>query len=79
VVGGTSAASPFIAGVIGLAGNPSQYPNASYLYSHSGRLNDVVGGNNVIFQDCGVDYQCTALPGYDGPTGLGTPNGLGAF
>jgi subtilase family serine protease len=22
---------------------------------------------------------CTALPGYDGPTGLGTPNGLGAF
>jgi subtilase family serine protease len=79
VVGGTSAASPFIAGVIGLAGNPSQYPDASYFYSHAGRLNDVVGGNNVMFQDCGGDYQCTALPGYDGPTGLGTPNGLGAF
>jgi hypothetical protein len=24
-------------------------------------------------------YLCTAGPGYDGPTGLGTPNGLGGF
>jgi subtilase family serine protease len=79
VSGGTSAASPYLAGVIGLAGNPSQYPDASYFYSHTAELNDVVGGNNVTMQDCGGDYQCTALPGYDGPTGLGTPNGLGAF
>ena len=79
VSGGTSAASPYLAGVIGLAGNPSQYPDASFFYSHTAELNDVVGGNNVTFQDCGGDYQCTALPGYDGPTGLGTPNGLGAF
>lgn len=28
---------------------------------------------------CDVAYLCTAGPGYDGPTGLGTPNGLGAF
>jgi hypothetical protein len=26
---------------------------------------------------CG--YLCTAEPGYDGPTGLGTPNGIGGF
>jgi subtilase family serine protease len=80
VVGGTSAASPFIAGVIGLVGNPATFPNASYLYSHASHLYDVVGGSNVTFNgDCGGDYLCTAVKGYDGPTGLGTPDGVGAF
>jgi hypothetical protein len=77
VVGGTSAASPFLAGVIGLAGNPGRYPNASYFYSHAAELNDVVGGSNGL--DCGGDYQCNAVPGYDGPTGNGTPMGIAAF
>ena len=77
--GGTSAAAPFIAGVIGLAGNPAALPDASSIYAHAGSLNDVVGGNNVTGEDCGGDYQCTAVPGYDGSTGLGTPDGLGAF
>ena len=82
IVGGTSAASPFIAGVIALAGNPSALPNASYIYAHgnSANLNDAVGGNNDgEGGDCGGDYLCNALPGYDAPTGLGTPNGIGAF
>ena len=79
VVGGTSASSPFIAGVVGLAGNPAQYPNASYFYAHTANLNDVVGGNNSGAMDCGGDYQCNAVPGYDGPTGLGSPNGITAF
>ncbi|HEY4457210.1 MAG TPA: S53 family peptidase [Pseudonocardiaceae bacterium] len=78
-VGGTSASSPFIAGVIALAGNPGQYPNASYFYSHAAQLNDVTSGNNSASEDCGGDYQCNAVAGYDGPTGLGTPNGIGAF
>jgi subtilase family serine protease len=78
-VGGTSAAAPFVAGVIALAGHPERFPDASYLYAHSGQLNDVVGGDNVSQNDCGGDYLCTAVPGYDGPTGNGTPNGLGAF
>jgi hypothetical protein len=77
--GGTSASSPFIAGVIGLAGNPGDFSNASYIYARQADLNDVVGGNNVTGENCGGDYQCTAVTGYDGPTGLGTPNGLGAF
>ena len=77
--GGTSAASPFIAAVIGLAGNPGQYPDASYFYAHTSGLNDVVGGNNSGAADCGGDYQCNAVAGYDGPTGLGTPNGISAF
>ena len=80
IVGGTSAASPFIAGVIALAGNPSALPNASYIYAHSTDLNDVVGGgNDYAGGDCGGDYLCNAVKGYDGPTGLGTPNGIAAF
>jgi hypothetical protein len=75
VVGGTSAASPFIAGVIGLAGNASIYTPA-YSYKHTSALFDVIGGSTG---SCGGGYLCTAVKGYDGPTGLGTPNGTGAF
>ena len=28
---------------------------------------------------CSVEQLCTAGAGWDGPTGLGTPNGIGAF
>jgi hypothetical protein len=28
---------------------------------------------------CGHDYLCQAKKGYDAPTGLGTPDGTGAF
>lgn len=79
VAGGTSAASPIIAGIIALAGNPARYPDASYLYSHVSQLNDVTGGSNVTTTDCGGDYLCTGVSGYDGPTGNGTPAGIGAF
>ena len=80
VVGGTSASSPYIAGVIALAGNPQRYPDASYFYSHADELDDVVTGSNTYrWKSCGGDYLCTARPGYDGPTGLGTPNGTSAF
>jgi subtilase family serine protease len=74
-VGGTSAASPFIAGVIGLAGNGSTFRTA-WLYAHPQFLNDVTVGSNGY---CGGDYLCTAKKGYDGPTGMGTPDGIGAF
>jgi hypothetical protein len=36
----------------------------------------VTSGSNG---SCAVAYYCTGEVGYDGPTGLGTPNGLGAF
>jgi subtilase family serine protease len=75
-VGGTSASSPFIAGVIGLAGNGSQLTDASSLYAHADKLFDVVGGENGW---CGGDYLCTGQQGYDAPTGVGSPNGFGAF
>ncbi|GAA2657534.1 peptidase S8 [Streptomyces lunalinharesii] len=77
VYGGTSAAAPFIAGVYALAGTPgaSDTP-ASYPYSHTSALNDVTSGANG---SCSPSYLCTAGAGYDGPTGLGTPNGTAAF
>lgn len=74
VVGGTSVASPLIAGVVGLAGNGGITP--AYPYQHAKALNDVTAGSNGF---CENNYVCTARPGYDGPTGLGTPHGAGAF
>ncbi|WP_042364019.1 S53 family peptidase [Streptacidiphilus neutrinimicus] len=77
VYGGTSAASPIIAGVYADAGAPgaNDYP-AQYPYLHTDALNDVTSGSNGT---CDPSYLCTAGTGYDGPTGLGTPNGLTAF
>jgi N-acetylneuraminic acid mutarotase/uncharacterized protein YegP (UPF0339 family) len=77
VYGGTSAASPLIAGVYADAGTPAagSYPN-SYPYLTPSALNDVTTGANGT---CTPAYLCTAGAGYDGPTGLGTPNGLSAF
>ncbi|MFF4406259.1 putative Ig domain-containing protein [Streptomyces sp. NPDC001404] len=77
VYGGTSASSPIIASVYALAGTPAanSYP-ASYPYANPSALNDVTSGANG---SCTPAYLCTAGPGYDGPTGLGTPNGTAAF
>ena len=76
VFGGTSVASPIIASVYALAGNASTVTYGSYPYSHTSSLNDVTSGSNG---SCGGSYLCTAGNGYDGPTGLGTPNGTGGF
>ena len=76
VVGGTSASAPIIAGVYALAGNGSTVTYGSFPYSHTASLFDVTSGSNG---SCGGSYLCTAKTGYDGPTGLGTPNGRGAF
>ncbi|WP_093788134.1 putative Ig domain-containing protein [Actinacidiphila guanduensis] len=77
VYGGTSASSPIIASVYALAGTPASGTTpASYPYAHTGSLNDVTSGSNG---SCGGSYLCTAGAGYDGPTGLGTPNGTAAF
>jgi subtilase family serine protease len=81
-VGGTSLASPLIAGVYALAGNvasptvdPSGYP-ASIAYANPGSLYDVTEGAST--GSCATTA-CKAAVGYDGPTGLGTPTGLAAF
>ena len=71
--GGTSAAAPIIAGVYALGADTG---GASDIYAHPGLLFDVTSGNNG---SCAGSYLCTAKLGYDGPTGLGTPCGTGAF
>jgi len=76
VVGGTSASAPIVGGVYGLAGNASGVNYGSFPYSHTTSLFDVTSGNNGT---CSPAYLCTSGAGYDGPTGLGTPNGTGAF
>jgi subtilase family serine protease len=77
VFGGTSVASPIIAGVDALAGGRAKAPNSygSYPYSNAGAFYDITSGSNG---SCGGSYLCTAVLGYDGPTGWGTPNGAGS-
>ena len=83
IFGGTSVASPIIASVFALAGNTS-VTTPAYLYSHTTALNDVTSGNNY---ESWITYSppvcvillCEAGIGWDGPTGLGTPNGITAF
>jgi subtilase family serine protease len=76
VVGGTSASAPIVAGVYALAGNGGTVNYGSFPYSHTSSLFDVTSGSNG---SCSPSYLCTSGTGYDGPTGLGTPNGTGAF
>ena len=75
VFGGTSASSPIVGSVYALAGNPAPAAPAQP-YATPAALNDVTSGSNGT---CSPAYLCTAGPGYDGPTGLGTPNGTSAF
>jgi hypothetical protein len=76
VYGGTSAAAPIIAGVYALAGYTGSTPRNKLPYDNPAQLFDVTSGSTG---SCGGSYLCTARSGYDGPTGLGSPNGLGAF
>jgi subtilase family serine protease len=74
VFGGTSVSAPLIGGIYGVTGHT---PNAAQsIYQYPGSLNDVTSGSNG---SCGGTYYCTAGAGYDGPTGMGTPNGTTPF
>jgi subtilase family serine protease len=73
VFGGTSVAAPLIAGVYAVSG--SVVP-LSTTYGNAGGFHDVTSGSNG---SCGGTYLCTGVAGYDGPTGLGTPNGTSSF
>jgi subtilase family serine protease len=74
-VGGTSESSPIIAAVYAQSGNTARYANA-VPYGNPGALFDVTSGSNG---SCPTTQWCQARTGWDGPTGLGTPNGTGAF
>jgi subtilase family serine protease len=79
IVGGTSVAAPIVAATYALGGaSAASLDYGSYSYGHTSSLNNVTNGNNG---ECGtyVQYFCTAGVGYNGPTGNGTPNGVGGF
>ncbi len=108
-MGGTSVASPIIAGTFALAGGAGHeaggatvsYP-AQTLYENlagaPGSLHDVVSGSNgkcgKAFNkstgesgcspaeedaSCSPKLICLAATGFDGPSGVGTPDGITAF
>ena len=70
--------SPIIAGMYGLADNQPTYTTAaSAAYNApSADFFDITKGKEG---SCSPTYFCQAGHGYDGPTGLGTPDGFGAF
>jgi MYXO-CTERM domain-containing protein len=77
---GTSASTPIIAGILtrlGLAEQVSK--DFGVLYQHASAFNDVTSGTDDGVSgvtECTSDtIMCTAGTGWDGPTGLGTPNG----
>jgi subtilase family serine protease len=74
VVGGTSVATPLVGGIF--AANGGAVNAASTIYANPSDLFDVTSGSNGT---CSPAYLCTGEVGYDGPTGMGTPDGLGAY
>ncbi len=78
VFGGTSVSSPIVASMFALAGHTGSNNGASSIYSHTGSFFDVTSGSNGVCSPS-IAYLCKGGPGYDGPTGVGTPNGLGGF
>lgn len=84
--GETGVAAPIIAGIYADAGTPGTGDNpAAYPYQHPGGgyinpgtayhyfdgLNDITAGSTG--SNCSPADLCTAGPGWDGPTGTGTP------
>jgi hypothetical protein len=69
--GGNDVSAAIIAAAYALAGTPAAGSSpASYPYAHTSLINDITTGSTGT---CTPAYYCTAGPGYDGPTGLGTP------
>jgi subtilase family serine protease len=86
---GTSLASPIIASTFALAGNSTKQDAGKVLWTLSKKKlkDDIHAITSGSINDCppslGGTYLCTAGTGqfgtYSGPTGWGTPNGIGVF
>jgi hypothetical protein len=70
LLGGTSVASPLVAGIEAHASSTVKDEGAEAFYRHA--LFGVTSGSNGI---CGHTYLCEAGEGYNGPAGWGTPDG----
>jgi subtilase family serine protease len=76
IFGGTSVAAPVIGGVYAAAGGIVSYPTTKLYGASSSAFRDVTSGSNG---SCPTTQWCNARTGWDGPTGLGTPQGASAF
>jgi subtilase family serine protease len=73
-LGGTSLASPLVAGIFALSPQLPNVQAGSFLYGLSAsHFHDITKGKNGT---CTPSYFCKAAKGYDGPTGLGSPAGV---
>lgn len=85
ILGGTSASAPYLAGLYVRAGHLSAVNGPNTLYrAPASDFTDITSGSNEEFYECasfaGVSAKlCNGGKGWDGPTGLGMPHGLGAF
>jgi hypothetical protein len=90
-VDGTSISSPLVAGMVGLAGNSTKQDGGKNLWNAFSKLSfkKQEKDRNIYYissgsdGQCGGEYLCTAGTGqfgiYSGPTGWGTPHGVGAL
>lgn len=85
---GTSVSSPLLAGVFALAANESTHQSGKPFWTLKKKklkkdLHVISSGGNGCPTSITGSYLCTAGTGqfgtYSGPTGWGTPNGIGAF
>jgi Subtilase family len=82
VGGGTSSAAPLIAAMYARGGHTSKVDGPNTLYTApAGAFTDVDFGQNAAAHSCQVSATalCVSGKGWDGPTGVGTPNGLAGF
>jgi subtilase family serine protease len=86
--GGTSIASPIVAGAFALAGNAAKQDGGKTLWTLSDKkrqedLHVISSGSDGCPHRLQGSYLCTAgtdeFGTYSGPTGWGTPNGIGAL
>ncbi|HET9170984.1 MAG TPA: S8 family serine peptidase [Actinospica sp.] len=85
IVGGTSASAPYIGGLYARAGHLASVEGPNTLYAApAADFTDITSGTNEALLTCasypGISKKlCDAGTGWDGPTGIGVPDGLGAF
>ena len=86
--GGTSIAAPIVAGAFALAGNAAKQDGGKILWTLSEKkrqedLHVISSGSDGCPRRLRGSYLCTAgtdeFGTYSGPTGWGTPNGIGAL
>jgi subtilase family serine protease len=71
-----SVSAPLVAAMYALSGDTARGTGGQELYAARSSFLPITSGANGI---CTPTYLCTAGPGYNGPTGLGVPQGLTGF